>query len=84
MVSPDVQVRSELWKRQGCGSFLESSGDGHRDDGRLPSRRADMRIRSARCAACALRLSRSQRSQRPSADFEPSFVLLFAAVLINR
>ena len=56
MVSPDVQVCSELWKRQGCGSFLESSADGRRDDGRLPSRRADalMCIRPARCAAPSL------------------------------
>ena len=62
MVSPDVQVRSELWKRRGCGSFLESSGDGRRDDGRLPSRRADAHPLGEMCAACALKVSRSQRS----------------------
>ena len=43
-------------RERGCGSFLESSADGRRDDGRLSSRRADalMRIRPARCAAPSL------------------------------
>ena len=81
MVSPDVQVRSELWKRRGCGSFLESSGDGRRDDGRLPSRRADAHPLGEMCLRSqGLKVS----AQRPSAQIEPSSVFLFAAVLIKQ
>ena len=64
MVSPDVQVRSELWKRRGCGSFFESSVDGRRDDGRLPSRRADAHPLGEMCLRSqGLKVS----AQRPSA-----------------
>ena len=82
MVSPDVQVRSEL-----CGSAevveasLESSADGRRDDGRLRSRRADalMRIRARRDVPPPLSagVSRSLAAQTGS----ELFVLFFCGQL---
>ena len=74
MVSPDVQVRSELWKRRGCGSILESSVDGHRDDGRLPSRRADAHPLGEMCRLRSQGLKVS--AQRPEVPEVYAFFLM--------